>query len=87
MISEMAAVEILGPVEVFQPAVEVIASATLIGAKLCKLEGRIGTIAPGAFADLLVVDGDPYRDIGVLQGDGAHMPGIMKGGVFYKRAL
>jgi imidazolonepropionase-like amidohydrolase len=70
-----------------QPAAEVIASATLIGAKLCKLEGRIGTIAPGAFADLLVVDGDPYGDIGVLQGDGAHMPGIMKGGVFYKRAM
>jgi imidazolonepropionase-like amidohydrolase len=70
-----------------QSAAEVIASATLIGAKLCKLQGRIGTIAPGAFADLLVVDGDPYRDLRVLQRDGAHMAAIMKGGVFYKRAL
>jgi imidazolonepropionase-like amidohydrolase len=69
------------------PAWEVIASATLVGAKLCKLEGQIGTIAPNAFADLLVVDGDPHRDISVLQGDGAHMTAIMKGGVFYKRTL
>jgi imidazolonepropionase-like amidohydrolase len=67
------------------PAAEVIASATLIGAKLCRLEGRIGTIAPDACADLLVVDGDPLRDISVLQHDGAHIAAIMKGGVFYKR--
>jgi imidazolonepropionase-like amidohydrolase len=26
----------------------------------------IGVVAPGAFADLLVVDGDPLQDIGVL---------------------
>jgi imidazolonepropionase-like amidohydrolase len=69
------------------PAAEIIASATLVGAKLCKLEGRIGTITPGAFADLIIVDGDPYRDLGVLQHDGAHMAAIMKGGVFYKRTL
>ena len=69
------------------PIAEIIASATIVGAKLCKLEGRIGTIAPDAYADLLVVDGDPYRDIGVLQQDGAHMAAIMKGGVFYKRKL
>jgi imidazolonepropionase-like amidohydrolase len=69
------------------PPSEIIASATLVGAKLCKLEGRIGTIAPDAFADLLVVEGDPHRDISVLQHDGAHMAAIMKGGVFYKRTL
>ena len=69
------------------PAADIIASATIVGAKLCKLEGKIGIIAPGAFADLLVVDGDPYRDVGVLQHDGARMPAIMKGGVFYKRNL
>jgi imidazolonepropionase-like amidohydrolase len=69
------------------PASDVIASATLVGAKLCKLEGQIGTIAADAFADLLVVEGDPQRDISVLQHDGAHMAAIMKGGVFYKRTL
>ena len=39
------------------------------------------------FADLLVVDGDPTRDLGVLQDDGARIPAIMKGGRFVKNAL
>jgi imidazolonepropionase-like amidohydrolase len=68
-------------------AAEVIVSATLVGAKLCKLEGLAGTISPNAFADLLIVDGDPYRDISLLQHDGAHLSAIMKDGVFYKRVL
>jgi imidazolonepropionase-like amidohydrolase len=69
------------------PVAEIIRSATLIGAKLCGLEGQVGAIVPGAFADLLVVDGDPYRDVSVLQHDGGHMPAIMKGGTFFKRVL
>jgi len=69
------------------PVAEIIRSATLVGAKLCGLEGQVGAIIPGAYADLLVVDGDPYRNVSVLQGDGAHMAAIMKGGVFYENAL
>jgi imidazolonepropionase-like amidohydrolase len=69
------------------PVAEIIRSATLVGAKLCGLEGEIGAIAPGAYADLLIVDGDPYRDVSVLQHDGAHMAAIMKGGTFFKTLL
>ena len=69
------------------PIAEIIRSATLVGAKLCGLEGQIGAIVPGAYADLIVVDGDPYRDLGVLQHDGAHMAAIMKGGAFAKCSL
>jgi imidazolonepropionase-like amidohydrolase len=69
------------------PSAEILRSATLVGAKLCGLEGEVGVIAPGAYADLIVVEGDPYRDVRVLQDDGAHMPAIMKSGVFYKCAL
>jgi len=36
---------------------------------------------------VLVVDGDPYRNVGALAEDAAHMPAIMKGGTFYKYAL
>ncbi|KQU50055.1 peptidase M38 [Bosea sp. Leaf344] len=68
------------------PAHEVIASATHVAAKLLKLEGKIGTIAPGAHADLIVVDGDPLKDLSLLTRQGKHMPAIMKGGVFVKRA-
>jgi imidazolonepropionase-like amidohydrolase len=68
------------------PAHEVIASATHVAAKLLKLEGKIGTIAPGAHADLIVVDGDPLKDLALLTRQGKHMPLIMKGGAFMKRA-
>ncbi len=69
------------------PAHEVLRSATRIAAKLCRMEGEIGVLAPGSFADLLVVDGDPYKDLGVLQDQGRHIPAIMRGGQFFKNAL
>ena len=68
------------------PAHEVIAAATHVAAKLLKMEGKIGTVAAGAYADLIVVDGDPLKDLSLLTRQGKHMPAIMKGGVFMKRA-
>lgn len=69
------------------PAIEVIRSATIHAAKLLRMEGRIGTLAPGAYADLIVVDGDPLDDISLLTHQGAHMPIIMQGGRFAKNEL
>jgi imidazolonepropionase-like amidohydrolase len=69
------------------PAQEVIASATFVAARLLRMEGRIGAIAPGAFADLVVVDGDPLADLALLTGQGRHMPAIMLGGRFVKNTL
>ena len=66
---------------------EILYSATVTNARILKREGELGVIAPGAFADLLVVDGNPMKDLGVLQDQGAHLPAIMKGGVFHKNAL
>ena len=66
------------------PAQTVIASATSIAAKLCRMEGRIGTIAPGAHADLIVVDGNPLADLSLLTRQGRHMPVIMKAGRLVK---
>lgn len=68
------------------PAQAVIASATAIAARLCRMEGRIGVVAPGALADLIVVDGDPLRDLSLLTGQGRHLSLIMKGGRVMKRA-
>ncbi len=68
---------------VLTPA-EIIAPATSFGAKLCEMEGRIGTIAAGAFADLIVVDGDPLAGVSLLAKDGAHRPAIMARGSFRK---
>jgi len=68
-------------------APEIIRSATLVNAEILRHSGLLGELVPGAHADLLVVDGDPYRDISVLQGDGRNMPAIMLGGRFVKNAL
>jgi imidazolonepropionase-like amidohydrolase len=66
------------------PPVEVIGSATHVAARLLRMEGKIGTISAGAFADLVVVDGNPLDDLSLLTGQGAHMPMIMKDGVFIR---
>ncbi len=41
-------------------------SATSVAAELLTLEGEIGTVEPGKVADLLVVEGDPCRDIAAV---------------------
>ena len=67
--------------------VEVLRSATSINAALMQRSGELGTIAPGAVADILVVDGDPLGDLGLLQEQGRHIPVIMKDGRFHKNEL
>ena len=51
------------------------------------MEGKLGTLRPGAYADLLVLDGDPLQDLAVFQDQGAHIAAIMKGGQFHTSRL
>jgi imidazolonepropionase-like amidohydrolase len=46
-----------------QPPADILRSATTVAARLLRMEGQVGVVAPGAYADLLVVDGDPLQDI------------------------
>ena len=78
--------EFLIRAEVLGPA-EIIRSATLVGAEVVRMEGRLGVIAPGAYADLLVVDGNPLEDIQLLAGQGEHLSAIIKDGNFVKNEL
>jgi imidazolonepropionase-like amidohydrolase len=90
--------DLLGPMHVHQsrefsiraavlsPA-EVIRSATIINAELLQMAGKLGVVAPGAVADLLVVDGNPLKKLSLLEGQGAHLKAIMKGGKFFKNEL
>ncbi|MBY0337417.1 MAG: amidohydrolase family protein [Acetobacteraceae bacterium] len=66
------------------PAIEVIRSATTVAAALLRMEGRIGCVAEGAYADLIVVEGDPLADLSVLSGQGERLSHIMQGGRFFK---
>ena len=71
---------------VLSPA-EVIRSATLTNAALLQMAGKLGIVAPDAIADLLVVDGNPLKKLALLEGQGAHLKAIMKGGIFFKNEL
>jgi imidazolonepropionase-like amidohydrolase len=62
-------------------AAEAVASATTIGAEVLGMSDRLGRLVPGALADLLVVDGNPLKDINCLLGQGEHIPLVMKEGV------
>jgi imidazolonepropionase-like amidohydrolase len=70
-----------------QPAWDVLASATVVNADIVGMTGLLGVIAPGAFADLIVVDGDPLKDLGLLQDPDRYLAAIMKGGHFHKNGL
>lgn len=65
---------------------EVLRSATEVNAEILGQRGKLGVIAPGAHADLLVVDGNPLADLNVLQEQGAHLQLIVKAGQVVKRA-
>lgn len=65
---------------------ETLVAATKWGGELMGKGEAIGLLAPGYFADVLVVDGDPTRDVRVLQ-DHAKLTMIMKDGAFHKRTV
>jgi imidazolonepropionase-like amidohydrolase len=78
--------EFLLRARVVSPA-DIIRSATTIGAKVLRMEDKLGCLKPGAFADLIVVDGDPLKDLKLFQDQGQHLSVIMKGGRFHKNRL
>ncbi|MFC1442420.1 amidohydrolase family protein [Streptacidiphilus sp. N1-10] len=63
-----------------QPPADILRSATTTAARLLRMEGEIGTLAVGAHADLLMVDGNPLEDIGVLTRPGTALKHIIQAG-------
>jgi len=68
-------------------ALNILRSATVVNADLLMQKGMLGAVAPGAYADLLVVDGNPLVDLGVLADPQKKLKLVMKGGVVYKNEL
>ncbi len=54
-------------VEFGMPPMDAIQSATSRAAVMLDMEGKIGVVVPGAFADIVAVSGDPLRDIKTLE--------------------
>ena len=62
---------------------QAIQTATTSAADLMGWSGKVGVVAPGAWADMVAVSGDPTRDVTELE----RVKWVMKGGVVYKDAL
>ncbi|MYU15743.1 amidohydrolase family protein [Streptomyces sp. SID8361] len=69
--------EVLAPLDILR-------SASTTAAALLRKESEIGTIAPGARADLLIVDGDPVEDISVLADPERNLAAIVAAGRIVK---
>jgi imidazolonepropionase-like amidohydrolase len=61
--------------------VQAIQAATINAADLLGWHEKVGMIAPGAWADIIAVDGDPLKDVTELE----RVKWVMKGGVVYKK--
>ena len=72
--------------QVFTP-LEILRQVTSINASLLMHDGKLGCIAPDAYADLLVVDGDPLTNIDVLAANGKHLRLVMRAGEIVRTDL
>jgi imidazolonepropionase-like amidohydrolase len=62
---------------------DAIQSATSRAADMLDMKGEIGVLAPGAFADIVAVSGDPLKDVSILE----HVRFVMKDGAIFKNDL
>jgi imidazolonepropionase-like amidohydrolase len=67
---------------------------TSVNAELCAMSGprnpypgKLGVIEAGAYADLILIDGDPIADIKLVADPAKNLKIIMKDGRIYKDAL
>jgi imidazolonepropionase-like amidohydrolase len=51
------------------------------------MPGKVGTLQPGAFADAIIVDGNPLKNLALLGDQGKHLSLIMKAGFLHKNRL
>ncbi|MCP4316324.1 MAG: amidohydrolase family protein [Hyphomicrobiales bacterium] len=70
-----------------QPAADVLRSATSINAEIVQAKGELGVVAPGAHADMIVVDGDPLQDLSLFVNSSETVALVMKGGRIVRSRL
>jgi imidazolonepropionase-like amidohydrolase len=81
--SEPIAQEFPHMVDLGMPPMDAIKSATSRAAEMLDMQGQIGVIAPGAWADIVAVNGDPLADIKVLQ----NVQFVMKDGKVFRNEI
>jgi imidazolonepropionase-like amidohydrolase len=70
-----------------QKPIDILRSATSVNAEILQQSGLLGTIAPGAHADMIVCEGDPLSDVTLLSDPKKNLRLIMKGGEIYRNEL
>ena len=78
---EPIAQEFARMVEFGMTPMDAIRAATSHAAELLDMSGQLGAIAPGAYADIIAVSGDPLRDVNVLK----NVSFVMKDGKVVKQ--
>jgi imidazolonepropionase-like amidohydrolase len=81
--SEPIAQEFSRMVDFGMTPMQAIQSATTRAAELLDMKGRIGVIAPGAYADVIALSGDPLSNVKILENVGF----VMKDGKVFKNEL
>lgn len=81
--TENAAKEFTYMVKWGMTPMQAIKSATTVAAELLDMKGKIGEVSPGAFADLVAVEGNPLQNIEILQ----DVRFVMKDGKVYKNTI
>ena len=90
--------DLLGPMQIYKGQelelqarvmgpLKALIAATKTNAELLHQEHCLGTIEAGKYADLILVDGDPLKDITILQHYQEKITTIMQGGNLYKNIL
>jgi imidazolonepropionase-like amidohydrolase len=70
-----------------QRPIEVLRSATSVNAALLNMSGQLGCIAPGAFADVLAINGDPFQDLELFRDPMKNIALVMKDGEVVRSSL
>lgn len=91
---DLQAMEWVARSQIFTP-LEILKQATSVGAELIALsgprnryrDGPLGVIQEGAYADLVIVEGNPLEDITILSRPDETLRLIMKDGVIYKNTI
>jgi imidazolonepropionase-like amidohydrolase len=81
--TESIAQEFKRMVDMGMTPMDAIQSATSRSAEMLDMKGEIGVIAPGAFAEVIAVAGDPLRDVAELE----HVRFVMHNGSIFKNEM
>ncbi|MBC6403425.1 MAG: amidohydrolase family protein [Hyphomonadaceae bacterium] len=66
---------------------DIIRSATRINAEIIQEQDRLGILKPGALADIILLNQNPFDDVEVFLDPGRHIPFVMKEGTIFKNQI